>query len=519
MPRGSFGFLVISGNGHAMRSMNKYSMLSLLLMMSAVLLLLSDPAFANILSYFKDAQGHTNWQYVANWSSGILILLLSVAALFLYSSRRQINIANRALMTANDQLEQRVRERTATLDEANQLLKESNILLEGEINQHLATARLLHASETYIKSILESMPLMLVGLDKYGIVTQWNRGAEEITGLKAEEALNRVLWEAYPIMPVSRDKVDQALAENTTLNMRRSQRDQFHFEITIYPLEGDSETGVVILIDDVTHQVNSENKLIERDKISNMGELASSMAHDINAPLQTIIADIEKAQHLVASNDQRLGNEIFQPLFSLLTDAGDQSQRTAAIINNLLDFAGSQDGDRSPASITEIMDHSLELAASIFSFPQGLKFTDISIIREYGKDLPLVPCFSSELQQVFLSLLRHAFRTLAETKATEPPKIVVNVKESFDALWIKIHHNGRALSAEEQQFIFEPYFSNVPLKKALKKAEQVTVAPKFDAGKHLSFPYFIITEHHEGEMAVTSDVDTGTTFHMQLQIK
>jgi len=499
--------------------MNKLQFLFQLLVFATALLMLSDPATADILNYFKDEDGHTNWQYVANWSSGILILLLSVAAISLYRGQQQINEANKALTKANDELEQRVKERTATLDESNQLLKESNILLEGEINQHLATARRLHASETYIKSILESMPLMLVGLDKYGIVTQWNRGAEEITGLKAKDALERVLWEAYPIMPVSRDKVEQALADNTTLNMRRSQRGQFHFDITIYPLEGDSDTGVVILIDDVTHQVTSENKLIERDKISNMGELASTMAHDINAPLQAIINDIEKAQQTVAEHDKHLSNKVFQQIFSLLTDAGDQSQRASAIIKNLLDFAGSHDEEQNPANITDIMDHSLELASNIFSFPHGLKFADISIVREYGSDLPAVPCFSSEMQQVFLSLLRHSFRSMAENDHDKPPRIIVKVLQSYDALWIKIHHNGRALSAEEQQYIFEPYFSAQPLLSHQSKSNDHFGITRSDAGKHLSFPYFIITEHHEGQMAVTSDPDSGTTFHMQLQLK
>ena len=502
-----------------MHAMSKVKLLTSLLVITVVFILLSDPATADILGYFKDEDGHTNWQYVANWSSGILILMLSMTAFSLYSSRRQINIANRALTAANDELEQRVKERTATLDESNQLLKESNILLEGEINQHLATARRLHASETYIKSILESMPLMLVGLDKYGIVTQWNKGAEEITGLEAKDALNRVLWEAYPIIPVSREKVEQALEENKTLNLRRSQRGQFHFEITIYPLEGESDTGVVILIDDVTNQVISENKLIERDKISNMGELASTMAHDINAPLQTIIGIIEQTQHLVADSEKQIDEGLYQPLFSLLTDAGDQSQRAAAIIDNLLNFAGNYDDEKHPANITEIMDHSLELAGNIFSVPHGMKFTDISIVRKYGKNLPSVPCFSSEMQQVFLSLLRHSFRSFTEIERREKPMIEIKILESFDTLWIRIHHNGRTLSTEEQQYIFEPYFSTGPINYRSQQADGEPVNENMDAGNHLSFPYFIITEHHEGEMAVTSQPDSGTTFHMQLQTK
>ncbi|HEX5756397.1 MAG TPA: PAS domain S-box protein [Arenimonas sp.] len=490
--------------------MKKYFYLVSATLIVTFLLMQSQAGDAGLLSYFKDEQGRTNWQYIANWSSGTLIILLSITVAVLFFSHRQIHLTNRAITRLNEDLEQRVRERTATLDEANQLLQVTNNLLEGEINQHRETTKYLHASETYIKSILESMPLMLVGLDKEGVVTQWNRAAERITGLKAEHTLNKGLWDSYPIMPISREKVAKALNENTPLHLRCSQRGQKHFEITVYPLAGDGNTGVVILIDDVTQQVLTENKLIERDKMSTMGELASTMAHDINPPLQGIIKELEHAQDLLSNRDPARGDAQLQTLQTLLHDAGSQGQRAAAIISNLLDFAGSHRGDLKPASITQIMDHALEVAADIFSLTQNLRFSDIEIVRDYEENLPEVPCFASELQQAFLSLLRHSCYALNQIDRSErQPKITVKVVTCYDALWIKVQHNGKGLSMEEQQVIFEPYFSN----------DSFNSNVTYDAGRRLSFAYFIITEHHEGHMAVTSAVEVGTTFHMELQLK
>jgi signal transduction histidine kinase len=54
-------------------------------------------------------------------------------------------------------------------------------------------------------------------------------------------------------------------------------------------------------------------------------------------------------------------------------------------------------------------------------------------------------------------------------------------------------------------YLFEPFFSSKPSDES------------HDPGKRLSFAYFIITEQHQGQMAVTSDIPTGTTFHIQLQ--
>jgi len=73
--------------------------------------------------------------------------------------------------------------------------------------------------------------------------------------------------------------------------------------------------------------------------------------------------------------------------------------------------------------------------------------------------------------------------------------------------WIKIQHNGVGLTDEELMFLFEPFVK--------KDAAEVG----YDAGKRLSFAYFIITEQHQGQLAVTSDIDVGTTFHIQLLLK
>ena len=116
--------------------------------------------------------------------------------------------------------------------------------------------------------------------------------------------------------------------------------------------------------------------------------------------------------------------------------------------------------------------------------------------------------FDTELQQVFLSLFRHACASLQRRSADSDfqPTIKIILSEGYDSFWIKIQHNGIDLSNDEQMGLFEPYFSDNQ------------EADDFDAGQHLSFSYYIITEQHQGHMAVTSDPELGSTFHMQLPI-
>ncbi len=475
------------------------------------MLLQSQTLNAGLIDTFKYENGETNWQHVSNWSSGILILLLSLVVINLFFTRRQARKSNIALKAIRNDLELRVQERTATLDESNRLLKETNQLLEDEVAQHVTTANRLRSSESYIKNILKSMPLMLIGLNKNGQITQWNKRAEDIAGIKAESALGKNLWEAYPIITVSPSQINEAMEKNETITIKHSQRGQYYFDITIYPLQDQIETGVVILIDDVTKKILAENMLIQSDKMSSMGELASSMAHDINTPLQAILFDLRTFQHLLADGSQEIdessSDSKSEKLRSVLTDAAEKGQHVASIVSNLQAFARGRSDKRQLSNIPDVMEHTIELASDVLSAPSGLRFSDITIERSYEKDLPMIPCYVTELQQVFLSLFRHSCDAIGKVgRADHKPTIKILINKSYGALWIKIQHNGIGLSNEEQMYLFEPFFSNKPSEES------------YDAGKRLSFAYFIITEQHQGQMAVTSDLNAGTTFHMQLQL-
>lgn len=482
------------------------------LLITIVIFLQSQPLYAGISMQFKYPDGSTNWQHVANWSGTVLILLLSVAVINLFLTRRQVRKSNRELEAIKNDLELRVQERTATLDESNRLLKEANQLLENEIAKHVSTSSKLRASESYIKNILKSMPLMLIGVNKDGQITQWNKRAEDITNLKAEDVLENNLWQTYPIITVSPDQVSDALENNQAITIKHTQRGQYYYDITIYPLQDQDETGVVILIDDVTKKMLAENMLIQNDKMSSMGELASSMAHDINMPLQSILLDLRTFQHLISNSSQYV-NEIKgtgtpEKLANILSHAYEKGEKVASILQNLQDFARGRSDRKHLSNIVDVMEHTLELAGDVLTAPTGLKFTEIHIDKNYEKTLPMIPCYVTELQQALLSLFRHACDAIGrvERPGYEPViKIWMNV--SYDNFWIRIQHNGIGLTNEELMYLFEPF-----VRKDSPEAD-------YDAGKRLSFAYFIITEQHQGQIAVTSDINVGTTFHIQLLLK
>lgn len=476
--------------------------------------LIAEPAAAGLIDYFKDEEGHTKWQWVANFSSSLLILILSFVLIGLVVNYRKLRRANRELHEIRQVLEDRVRERTANLDDSNRQLRHVNQQLEGEIDQHRQTTDRLRVSEAYVQSILQSMPSILIGLNAKCEITQWNRGAETVTGITHEQAIGRNLWKAYPVITIAPEQVQAVFDSGEPTSIKHSQRGQYYFDITIYPLVDQTEPGVVVIVDNVTQRTLAENMIIQQDKMASMGELAAIMAHDLAIPLEAMERDLtsagKKVHEIVESSAKDDHLQTLAYVGASINDAIDNGKRVRSIITNLLDFARAPGEQKRPAMITDIIDHAIELADGIIADSHGLAFSGITVRRHYDKNLPMVNCFSTELQQVFLNLFRHACFALADKAARLgdqlQPTITIEVNERYDSLWIKIQHNGRGLTAQEQRDIFEPFFSST------------INGYDVESQNRLSFPYFIITEYHDGEMAVTSDEEIGSTFHIQLQL-
>lgn len=206
----------------------------------------SSSTWAGISSLFKDQNGETNWQHLANWTSGTLIIVLAVVILSLFFAKRTLSQSNYKLNAIRGQLEDRVIDRTATLDAANQNLTDTNKMLEIEVSQHLATSQQLLGSESYIKNILASMPLVLVSLDAKGNVTQWNTKAEQLSGIVAASAIGNNLWQVYPEIVLTWQQVQKVISEGESFTYLHSDRGVRDYDVTLYPLQGSDNEGVVI---------------------------------------------------------------------------------------------------------------------------------------------------------------------------------------------------------------------------------------------------------------------------------
>ncbi len=437
--------------------------------------------YADIFDVYRNPDGSTKWQFVANSTGGLMLISLVIGFFFLVRAHSRSLRANRALKEIKNHLEERVIERTASLQQASDKLQER---------------------EAYISRVVDAMPVMLIGLNADLAITRWNQQAEEITGRPAADVLGKNLWDAYAKITLSEDQVRQVLVSGETLQLKHAQRGQYSFDITVYPLD-QQRSGLVVLVADVSKQVSAETKLAERDKVSAMGELASAMAYDISRPIDTIFARVSSArQELEAAELGEVKDFLLQEVETVRASA----QRAKAIAENLLEIAGSYREQKQLQPLPPIMDSALQLASELFTDARGLHFDQIQVERHYAENLPAVPCFPVELEQVLVRLLRSAYYALnARAEQSEfVPQLRLEVSEFYDSLWIKIAHNGECLTPAQQLEIFQPFFA---------LSSDAAACP---VEQRLSYSYYIISDHHQGQMAVTSDEQNGTCFNIQL---
>jgi len=224
---------------------------------------------------------------------------------------------------------------------------------------------------------------------------------------------------------------------------------------------------------------------MESERLAIIGQLAADVAHEINNPLQGIVA----YSHLLM---ERIPGE--NSTKDSVRKIVNQANRCTEIIRGLLDFSRQRKPQKRPSDVNLILHECVSLIDS-----QAL-FHNIQIIKDFKENLPPVVIDPSQMQQVFMNLIMNAAEamdgngSLTLTTRLEPV-------EGF--IEIEFTDTGHGISAENLERIFDPFFT--------------TKEMGHGTGLGLAISYGIIKEH-QGTISVQSEVDKGTTFVVRLPV-
>lgn len=379
----------------------------------------------------------------------------------------------------------------------------------------------------YLTNIIDSMPSILIGVDNNCVVTQWNKRAEVVTGVSADDAQGKPLASVFPFMESKMTEITQSIRDRKIKQDRKvpfiMNNQNCYEDITIYPLASRYGEGAVIRLDDVTEKVRLEKSMLQSEKMLSVGGLAAGMAHEINNPLAGMIQNAA-----VLSNRLGIGTEIPANLkaaqeagttieaiktFMMLRDIPrfinsitESGQRAVEIVNNMLSFSRKDDASRSSHLLSDLMDKTLKLAEIDYNLKKRYDFRKIEIRKQYAEKLPFVLCHSATIQQVFLNILQNGAQAMQDAM-TVNPMFLIRIQSETDSgmVLIEIEDNGPGMNEDTCKRVFEPFFTTKPV--------------GVGTGLGLSVSYFIITDHHNGEISVISKPGEGTKFIIRLPVE
>lgn len=378
----------------------------------------------------------------------------------------------------------------------------------------------------YLKNIIDSMPSVVVGVDVSGKVTHWNMAAENKTGKNEEEVMGRYLGSVFPMLEQYMSSMWKAINRREPQKLekiiQREMNETTISDLLIYPLIADGIEGAVIRIDDITSRVRLEEMMIQTEKMMSVGGLAAGMAHEINNPLSGILLATQNIQRRLSPDIEKniaiardagvdlnkmhaylKGREIPR----MLEDIREMGERASKIVSNMLSFSRRSESRWNVINLAELLEKTVELAASDYDLKKSYDFRHIEIARDFADHMPDVECMAVEIQQVVLNILRNAAQAIhgKSYPKGEHPAITLRLTMEGASARIDIEDNGPGMAEELRRHIFEPFFT--------------TKDTGVGTGLGLSVSYFIITNNHRGTIAVDSEINRGTRFIITIPVK
>jgi two-component system, NtrC family, sensor histidine kinase HydH len=204
--------------------------------------------------------------------------------------------------------------------------------------------------------------------------------------------------------------------------------------------------GTVGVLRDLTEQVETQRRLIQREKLASLGEMAAGVAHEIRNPL----GGIKMATTLLSSPEvdgSPLSQEMTRSILSGIAEI-------EAIINNLLDFTRDARLECGAYDLVQILDPVVEAVAAE-GRARGVRVG-------YGRGERDVIAFADgqKLRQVFTNVMKNALEAV-EPKRSEG-RVEVNLFADGDRVTVEVVDNGVGIPAEDRDRIFLPFFTTKP---------------------------------------------------------
>jgi two-component system sensor kinase FixL len=268
------------------------------------------------------------------------------------------------------------------------------------------------------------------------------------------------------------------------------------FAMTVLPLHRD-EGGAVVSFTDVTERRRVEldaqqtrQELAHFTRVSTIGELTASLAHELNQPLSGILANARAAQRFLALPSPDLA-EIRDCLADIVSD----NRRASEVIRRLRDLL--RKGKVRPV----LLDMNVLIGEVVKLLTSDAIMRDVAITVDLDAGLPLVRADRVQMQQVILNLLMNAMEAMTGSARSERVVVVRTMSEDDKTVHLAVEDTGPGLEPSTEETIFEPFYTT--------KSDGM--------GMGLSIARSIVAANG-GRIWAVNNPTVGATFHVTLPV-
>lgn len=365
------------------------------------------------------------------------------------------------------------------------------------ISQAIITKKFLVnyiSMKNYNQLILNSMSDGVITIDMDGDLTLINKSALEILGLEELKTLGKDCIKVFPqkdgLADILMDTINRkGDAKNLEIELTRKNGEQIFVGITSSALVEDGNMiGAIAVFNDLTDIKKFEEQMRQTERMSAVGQLAASVAHEINNPILCISNYIQIMQ---------MEADIPQEQSNYLDLLQKEVKRIASIVGQLSSFSRETEYEMALANVNEIID------STLLVLKHQISNCRIEVSKDYSSEISWAVCDSSKVQQVFMNILINAIQAMENGGTLNIKTYQKKDRHKKEYLATEFSDTGCGISKKNLPHIFEPFFTT-------KEQGRGT-------GLGLSVSYGIINRHN-GKIEVKSAEGKGTTFTVLLPV-
>lgn len=363
----------------------------------------------------------------------------------------------------------------------------------------------LSAREAHLRSILDTIPDAMIVINERGIIQSFSPAAERLFGYAASEAIGqnvKILMPA-PYRESHDAYIDRYLqtGERRIIGIGRvvvgERKDgaTFPIELAVGEMRSGDQRFFTGFIRDLTERQETETRLQELQaelvhisRLTAMGEMASTLAHELNQPLSAIANYMKGSRRLL----EGMADDRTATARDAMDKAAEQALRAGQVIRRLRDFVSRGESERRVESISKLIEEASALALV------GAKELGVRVRFQFDPTTDLVLADKVQIQQVLLNLVRNALEAMDGMARRE---LLIRTRPAADnMLEISVADTGSGIPEDVSSQLFQPFFTTKP----------------HGMGVGLSISRTII-EAHGGQIRVEPNPGGGTVFRLTLR--